>query len=74
MEHRTKTVRKRNKIFTQNQNYILELDLNYPGELHERDDDYPMAPELMNIEAEITGEKKHALRAQYIGAACQFTR
>ena len=33
-----------------------------------------MAPELMTIEPEITGEKRHKLRAQYFGAACPFTR
>ena len=48
--------------------------MNYRKKLHERDDDYPMAPELMTIEAEIIGEKQHALRAQYFGAACPFTR
>ena len=50
------------------------MDLDYPKELHESDNDYPMAPELMTIEAEITGEKQHELRAQYFGAACPFTR
>ena len=74
MEQRINNVRKRNKILSQNQRYIFEVDLNYLEELHERDDDYTMAPELMTIEAEITGEKQHALRAQYFGAACPFTR
>ena len=35
---------------------ILELDLKYPLELHERDDDYPLAPTVITIEPEITGE------------------
>ena len=43
--------------------FILEVDLDYPPELHERDDDYPLAPEVMTIEPEITGEKQHNLRA-----------
>ena len=54
--------------------FILEVDLEYPPELHERDDDYPLAPEVMTIEPEITGEKKHNLRAQYFGAACPHSQ
>ena len=54
--------------------FILEVDLEYPPELHERDDDYPLAPEVMTIEPEITGEKQHNLRAQYFGAACPYSR
>ena len=53
---------------------ILEDDLEYPPELRERDDDSPLAPEVMTIEPEITGEKQHNLRAQYIGAACPYNR
>ena len=54
--------------------YILEVDLEYPTELHERDDDYPITPEVMTIEPEITGKKQDNLRAQYFGAACPFSR
>ena len=48
--------------------------MEYPAELHERNDDYPLAPEVMTIEPEITGEKQHNLRAQYFGAACPYSR
>ena len=48
--------------------------MEYPPELHERDDNYPLAPEVMTIEPEITGEKQHNLRAQYFGTACQYSR
>ena len=44
--------------------FIFEVDLEYPPELHERDDDYPLALEVMTTEPEITGEKQHNLRAQ----------
>ena len=44
--------------------FIFEVDLEYLPELHERDDNYPLAPEVMTIEPEITGEKQHNLRAQ----------
>ena len=50
--------------------FIFEVDMEYPPELHERDNDYPLAPEVMIIKPEITGEKQHNLRAHYLGAAC----
>ena len=53
--------------------FILEVDLDYPPELHERDDDHSLAPEVMTIEPEITGQKQHNLRAQYFGAACPYS-
>ena len=54
--------------------FIFEVDLQYPPEIHDRDDDYPLAPNVMTIEPEITGVKQHNLRAQYFGAACPFSR
>ena len=54
--------------------FIFEVDIEYKPELYERDDDYPLAPEVMIIEPEITGEKQHNLRAQYFGAACPYSR
>ena len=54
--------------------FSLEVDFEYSPELHERDDDYPLAPEVMTIEPEITGEKQHNMRAQYFGAAWLYSR
>ena len=54
--------------------FILEMDLEYLPELHQRDDDYPLAPEIMTIEPQITGEKQHNLRAQYFGATYPYSR
>ena len=53
-------------VLNKKKSFILAVDLDYPPELHNRDDDYPLAPEVMTIEPEITGEKQHNLRAQYI--------
>ena len=39
--------------------------MEYPPELHERDDDYLMYLEVMTIKPEITGNKQQNLRAQY---------
>ena len=45
--------------------YILEVDLIYPPEIHDRDDDYPMAPQLMNVRAEMLSETHHRLLVNY---------
>ena len=50
------------------------MDLEYLPVLHERNDDYPLAPEVMMIEPEITGQKHQNLLAQYFGAACPYSR
>ena len=45
--------------------YILEVDLIYPPKIHDRDDDYPMAPQLMNVRAEMLSETHHRLLVNY---------
>ena len=54
--------------------FIFGVDYEYPPELHERDDDYPLVPEVMTIKPKITGKKQHNLRAQYLGAACPHSQ
>ena len=36
--------------------YIFEVDLEYSDAIHNRDDDYPLAPEIMQINTKILSE------------------
>ena len=45
--------------------YTLEIDLIYPQEIHDHDDDYPMVPQLMNVRAEMLSETRHRLLVNY---------
>ena len=46
----------RDRWYDKQKHYIFEVDSDYLPELHKRDDDYPFAPETINIDAEIRGE------------------
>jgi hypothetical protein len=54
--------------------YILQVDLEYPPEIHDRDDDYPMAPEQMDIAPEMLSETQHRLVVKYFSAASQGSK
>ena len=56
------TIRTDLKMFTA---YIFEVDLEYPDEIHKRDDDYPLAPEVMEIKTDMLSEKQLRLRRLY---------
>ena len=49
--------------------YILQVDLEYPQEIHDRDNDYPMAPELLDIAPEMMSDTQHRLVVKYFNAA-----
>ena len=54
--------------------YIFEVDLEYPDAIHHRDDDYPLAPEVMQIKTEMLSEKQMRLRRLYYGDSDPFSR
>ena len=54
--------------------YIFEVDIEYPDAKHDRDDDYPLAPEIMQIKTEMLSEKQIRLRRLYYGDSDTFSR
>jgi len=54
--------------------YIFEVDLEYPKEIHDRDDDYPLAPELMEILTAMLSEKQFELLRKYYGDTKKYSK
>ena len=54
--------------------YTFEVDLEYPANIHDRDNDYPLAPELLEIKTEMLTEKQLRLRRLYYGDSEPFSR
>ena len=55
----------RDLFYQQDRHYIFEGEMDYPPELHDRDDDYPLATETMTIDARMAnGDKQVKLRAK----------
>ena len=49
--------------------YILEVELEFPHKIHDCDDKYPDAPELINSKIKMLSAKHRQLRRKYYGAA-----
>jgi len=45
--------------------FVFECDLRYPDHLHQLHNEYPLAPERMNIETEMLSEKQLEIRLNY---------
>ena len=54
--------------------YIFEVDLMYQANIHNRNDDYPLAPELLEIKTEMLSMKQLRFRRLYYGDSKLFSR
>lgn len=54
--------------------YILEVDSQYPRELHDRENDYPLPPEVMKIKTEMLSDNHLQFRPKYYCAAITCSR
>ena len=50
--------------YEQDVGYMLEVDLEYPDELHDSHDNFPCAPEKMMIEKEYLSDTKKFMEEQ----------
>ena len=54
--------------------YIFDVDLEYSANIHDCDDDYPLAPELLEIRTEMLSEKQLRLRRLFYSDSEPFSR
>ena len=68
------TAQEANDMLFGGKHYFLEVDLEYPIEIHDRDDDYPLAPEIMEVTASMHSEKHLELIRKYYGRSAPFSK
>ena len=54
--------------------YIFQINLVYPANIHDCDDDYPLTPKLLEIKTEILSGMQLRLRRLYYGDSEPFSR
>ena len=45
--------------------YVVKVDMDYPEELHEAHNDFPLAPERLYVQEEWISEKQRTIKANY---------
>lgn len=53
---------------------IVKVNLEYPLDLYERDDDYLLALKIMTINFEIINKKQNTQRVYYYNVACLYSQ